>query len=182
MQASLRLLGYYDVHHGFDLVDSPSSTSNWEAITDAEFNGNIGLCSRTAFDTLRSHCAAVTDSPCAFFAENLVNAYPEIYSSTKAEAVAICCLLRGIYKCESSLSNEVTRNAMPRSDLFSTAYRLEGFVLFCLDHILVYFGLCTYRKLWLGYFHAFSASELVANLSPVYSEHYIRTKRQMPVD
>ena len=109
MQASLRLLGYYDVRHGF----VPSSTSNWEAVTDAESNGNIGLCSRTA-----SHCAAVTDSPCAFFAENLVNAYPEIYSSTKAEAVVICCLLRGIYKRESSLSNEVTRNAMPVRPVF----------------------------------------------------------------
>ena len=58
----------------------------------------------------------------------------------------------------------------------------KGFVLYCLDLVLGYSGLRTYRKLWLGYFHASNASELVANLSPVYSEHYLRIKRLVPAD
>ena len=114
MQAALRLLGYYDVHHGFDLVDHPSSASNWEIVTDMKFDGNSDLCSQTIFNTLLGHCAAVTDMPCAFFAEDLVNAYPEVCLFRKAEAMAICSLLRRMSRRKSSLSNEIMRNGTPR--------------------------------------------------------------------
>ena len=79
MQAALRILGYSDVHHGIRLIEQPTTSNAWEALVDAKDDrGAISPPTRETFDTLLGDCEAVTDSPCAFFAEELLRAYPEV--------------------------------------------------------------------------------------------------------
>ena len=78
MRAAFLLLGYSDVHHGFALVDYPHRSMGWEEVVDAQFSGNGAPCDRQTFDRLLGHCAATTDMPTAFFAEELLACYPEV--------------------------------------------------------------------------------------------------------
>ena len=78
MQAALRILGYSDVSHGFDLVYQPVSSNAWEAAVDAKFYGKHPPCSREMFDAILGHCAATTDVPSSYFAEELLAAYPDV--------------------------------------------------------------------------------------------------------
>ena len=78
MQAALQMLGYSDVSHGFDLVYQPISSNAWEAAVDAKFYGKSPSCSREMFDAILGHCAATTDVPSSYFAEELLAAYPDV--------------------------------------------------------------------------------------------------------
>ena len=78
MQAALRILGYSDVSHGFDLVYQPISSNMWETPTDAKFYGKGPPVSREMFDRVLGHCAATTDLPAAYFAEELIREYPDV--------------------------------------------------------------------------------------------------------
>jgi hypothetical protein len=78
MQAALRILGYSDVSHGFDLVYQPISSNAWEVAVDAKFYGKGPPCSREIFDAILGRCAAATDVPSSFFAEELLAAYPDV--------------------------------------------------------------------------------------------------------
>ena len=72
MRAALRLLGYSGVHYGLDLVDGPSSSNELEKAVNEKFYGKGGRYA------LLGHCAATTDTPSAFFAEELLTCYPEV--------------------------------------------------------------------------------------------------------
>ena len=77
MQAALQLLGYNETHHGFYLVDRPETSHYWDAATDAKFRG-IGRIGKEELDAILCDCAAVSDTPSVFFAEELLAAYPDV--------------------------------------------------------------------------------------------------------
>ena len=91
MREAFRILGYHDVHHGFDMVDKPLSSNAWEKAVDAKFYGKGGPCDRAMFDELLGHCAATTDGPCAFFWEELVECYPEVRISLQSQLESAWC-------------------------------------------------------------------------------------------
>jgi hypothetical protein len=49
-----------------------------------------------------------------------------------------------------------------------------------LDIFLGYSGVRVFRKLWLGYFRAGNASEVLETARVVYKEHYARVRRLVP--
>ena len=78
MQAALQTLGYREVYHGFHMLDFPEDAIFWEKQVDAKFYGKGTGCGREDFDELLGKCAAITDMPCACFAQELLAAYPEV--------------------------------------------------------------------------------------------------------
>jgi hypothetical protein len=77
MQSALQILGYGDVHHRYHLVDQPQTTNAWEKVVDVKYDKGT-VPTRETFDSLRGGCAGVTDSPCAFFVEELLDSYPQV--------------------------------------------------------------------------------------------------------
>lgn len=80
---ALTILGYDHVYHGFDIVEPGRMTwGAWTKLGRRKFgtsgsndtNSGIG---RDDFDAIIGHCEAVTDQPCALFAPELIEAYPE---------------------------------------------------------------------------------------------------------
>lgn len=82
LRRALQILGYDHVYHGFDLVETtPMTWKAWTLLGRRKYgaagkDGSSGL-GREDFDALLGHCEAVTDQPCALFAPELIQAYPE---------------------------------------------------------------------------------------------------------
>jgi len=76
MRAALLELGYYDVYHMVScLFENPPDSDLWRDAIDAKASGT-GKFTKENWDQLLGHCMAVTDQPCAMFAEELIEAYP----------------------------------------------------------------------------------------------------------
>ncbi|KAJ7606804.1 P-loop containing nucleoside triphosphate hydrolase protein [Roridomyces roridus] len=76
MQAALRILGYNDCYHGFDIFLNVKDCDMWMEAFAAKYQGK-GKFGRAEFDRLLGHCMAVTDAPCNSFGPELIDAYPE---------------------------------------------------------------------------------------------------------
>lgn len=79
LRVALLQLGYFDVYHmSVPLSENSADCTSWlRAI--AAHNGEPGAApfTRQDWDALLGHCMAVTDQPCALFAEELMAAYPD---------------------------------------------------------------------------------------------------------
>ncbi|KYG41694.1 hypothetical protein M433DRAFT_75346 [Acidomyces richmondensis BFW] len=82
MRAALFELGYYDVYHMAScLFENPPDADLWCDAIDAKAFGK-GKFTKENWDQLLGHCmasptSAVSDQPCAMFAEELIEAYPD---------------------------------------------------------------------------------------------------------
>ncbi|KAJ6556370.1 P-loop containing nucleoside triphosphate hydrolase protein [Mycena capillaripes] len=77
MRAALEMLGYGDVHHMMAVFGNPPEAEMWTEAINARFFGRGTPYGRAEWDQLLGHCQAVTDTPAAMFAADLVAAYPE---------------------------------------------------------------------------------------------------------
>jgi hypothetical protein len=78
LRQALLDLGYSDVYHFASLLqENPRDSEMWIDAFQAKFHGKGKLFEREEFDQLLGHCMAVTDLPCALFAKELLEAYPD---------------------------------------------------------------------------------------------------------
>ncbi|KAL8784908.1 MAG: hypothetical protein Q9195_008845 [Heterodermia aff. obscurata] len=76
IRAALRQLGYNDVYHMYSVLDeNPSDSFLWSEAFDAKFLDK-GHFNKNNWDQLFGHCMATCDEPGAYFAEELIEAYP----------------------------------------------------------------------------------------------------------
>ncbi|KAJ7619022.1 hypothetical protein B0H17DRAFT_641897 [Mycena rosella] len=76
MRDALEILGYKGVHHMEDIFANPLEAGMWTEAINARFFARGTPYRREEWDQLLGHCQAVTDTPAAMFAEDLVAAYP----------------------------------------------------------------------------------------------------------
>ena len=80
MQSALQILGYNKIYHGFVLVDEPETSNLWEKAVDAKFYGKKPECNKDMFDKIFKGYSGMTDTPAAFFVEEMLAFYPEVRS------------------------------------------------------------------------------------------------------
>ncbi|KAJ6523392.1 hypothetical protein DFH09DRAFT_198369 [Mycena vulgaris] len=77
MREALQILGYSDVHHMNSIFSNPPEADMWTEAINGRFFGQGKPYGRTEWDQLLGRCQAVTDTPAAMFAEDLISAYPD---------------------------------------------------------------------------------------------------------
>lgn len=71
-------MGFEGTYHGYEAcLENPRDCKLWLEGLRAKFDRVGKPFDRDEFDQLLGHCQAVTDVPCAVFAEELIAAYPE---------------------------------------------------------------------------------------------------------
>lgn len=78
-QASLEQLGYKRVSHGFRVAENPGDAVAWCRLGFAKagyHSPDSGLFTAQSFDRIIGDCDAVTDTPCAIFGPEMLQAYP----------------------------------------------------------------------------------------------------------
>ncbi|KAI9758561.1 MAG: hypothetical protein M4579_002996 [Chaenotheca gracillima] len=91
LRQALKRLGYVDTYHGFEtLTENPRDLEFWLEAENRRCGKTTGRkFTRADFDQVLGHCQAVSDIPCACFAEELIAAYPDakiIYTTRDKEA------------------------------------------------------------------------------------------------
>ncbi|KAK4494751.1 hypothetical protein PRZ48_014107 [Zasmidium cellare] len=160
MQAALQILGYNKTHHGFILVDQPLTSNAWEAAVNAKFSGAKPACSKETFDAFFEGYLATTDTPSAFFTEELLEFYPD------AKFILV----------ERNLTPWLKSFRVLMEGMFGP----KGIFVLAIDRILGYASLRTYRKLYSAYFGANTAERIMMNAPRVYKEHYRRVRELVP--
>ncbi|KXS98402.1 hypothetical protein AC578_4680 [Pseudocercospora eumusae] len=85
LRRALEILGYDHVYHGFDVPTSgnPAISRAWTELGRKKFDRREEeeeeeeTITLRDLDVLLGHCEAVTDQPCACFAEELLSTYPQ---------------------------------------------------------------------------------------------------------
>ena len=79
LRQALLQLGYDHTYHGFDAPVTPGETELWHRLALKKYSAPDGDADISAddFDQILAHCEAVTDSPAAIFAAELIKAYPD---------------------------------------------------------------------------------------------------------
>ncbi|KAF1356709.1 hypothetical protein BDV97DRAFT_342480 [Delphinella strobiligena] len=163
MQAALRILGYNDTHHGFMIVDEPETAAIWEEAADSKFSSAGPALDRAFFDRALSRFASTTDMPCAFFAQELVEAYPE---------AKIVLVERDINSWYNSFQ-----------PLMEGIYGIKGAIMvYTTEPILCQHPIRTLRKLYTGYMGGSTATEALGNAKKRYHEHYEFVRGIVPSD
>lgn len=75
--AAMEELGYTPYHMSKAIQSPKSNLDVWREAIDAKFNGKGEKWGREEFDKILGNYDSVADVPCATFAEELVEAYPE---------------------------------------------------------------------------------------------------------
>jgi hypothetical protein len=136
------------------MLDQPQYVDRWYAAANAKFNGKGNLFTRSEWDELLGHCAAVTDMPCAMFWRELHDAYLD---------AKVILVERDEDKWYRSFVNAVVDVTFSPAARFNT-YIVEpllGTKLSPLTHTLL-------RNM----FHASDAEGMKRNARPVYQQHY----------
>ena len=77
LKAALERLGYLDCYHMSTMWEQcDRDGQSWRAALEAKYEGKGKAFTRKDWDLLLGHCQAVTDQPCAAFAEELLSTYP----------------------------------------------------------------------------------------------------------
>lgn len=77
MQEAYAILGFQEPYHFASIVMNIRDADMWIEALNAKFKGIGKPYGKKEFDQLLGHCGAVTDTPCCFFWEELIEAYPE---------------------------------------------------------------------------------------------------------
>jgi hypothetical protein len=83
LRSALTILGYQNVYHGYVVpMSQPSDGVLWCSLMQRKYAGDFTAVHMSAeelrreFDKVIGNCQALTDVPCAVFAEELIKAYP----------------------------------------------------------------------------------------------------------
>lgn len=77
MKAALEKLGL-PTYHGFEYVDRPYDQRQWMKAVEAKWYGKGKPFGRAEFDDFLGDWAALSDLPLVAFAEEIIEAYPEV--------------------------------------------------------------------------------------------------------
>ena len=77
MRQAYSILGYESPYHFASIVQNCRDADMWNEALRAKFDGVGKPYGRAEFDQLLGQSAAVTDTPCCLFWEELIGAYPE---------------------------------------------------------------------------------------------------------
>jgi len=153
MKVALHILGYNDVFHHLNTTQNPREWDIWIELAQAKYRGDPASISwRKEFDGLLGHCEAVTDTPPADFAPELIAAYPE---------AKVVIVQREFEAWERSYQQLL-------DGMWNPIYTVLAF----LDPQFV--GRLKRNSLIItkGKWHATNKEEMTANLRNAYYEHY----------
>ncbi|KUJ11455.1 uncharacterized protein LY89DRAFT_758083 [Mollisia scopiformis] len=80
LKVAFHILGYHDVFHNLNTSQNLREWDIWNELAQAKYAKDPDPSTidwRKEFDGLLGHCEAVTDTPPAYFAPELITAYPE---------------------------------------------------------------------------------------------------------
>lgn len=78
LREALLKLGYNHTYHGWDtILPPPSQLEAWYYLATRKYSASAEPIKAEDFDRIIGHCVAITDLPAAFFAKELIAAYPE---------------------------------------------------------------------------------------------------------
>lgn len=78
IKAALDILGIPTYHGVTDYIEKPEHQTIWNMAVDAKFYGKGREFGRDEFDCFLGDWAALSDFPTIVFAEDLIQAYPEV--------------------------------------------------------------------------------------------------------
>ena len=162
IESALQTLGYQHTAHGFDMIAHPEVGGPWMEAVNAKFLGQGKPYGRAEFDDLLGHCAAVTDMPCASFAEELMVAYPQ---------AKIILVERDVEDWYKSFDETVV------TELFS---KVSDVIVNYIEPLIGSQLGSMNRKLVYGYFQAKNPDEVRRNARRIYREHYRRIREAVP--
>lgn len=162
VESALQTLGYQHTAHGFDMIAHPEVGGPWMEAVNAKFLGQGKPYGRAEFDDLLGHCAAVTDMPCASFAEELMDAYPQ---------AKIILVERDVEDWYKSFDETVV------PELFS---KVSDVIVNYIEPLIGSQLGSMNRKLVYGYFQARNPDEVRRNARRIYREHYRRIREAVP--
>lgn len=167
MAEALRILGYQDVWHGVDAVDTPSDWHILNRAVDSTFPNlpsyNGRPFRRKDWDEIWGHCEAITDIG-SIFGPQLVETYPE---------AKVILVERDIEKWYDSIDKGV----------FSTLWGpLPEFFVSYVEPVLGSMAGPASRKTLLGFFEAENVEEIRAKARDGYKAHYRRLRNMVPRD
>jgi len=163
MKVALHILGYNDVFHNLNTTQNLREWDIWIELARAKYEGDPTTVDwRKEFDCLFGYCEAVTDTPPAYFAPELIAAYP------KAKVVIV---QKNFEAWEQS-----------HKPLLDGMWNLIYSVLAFLDPECVgrikRNSLIRIKRKW----HARTKEEMKANLRAAYNEHYNTIRAVTPLD
>ena len=166
MQAALEILGCKPSYHMYTPVyQNIYDCDKWIRAFEAHYHGRGPLFTRDDWDDLLGHHRGVTDAPCACFALELLEAYPE---------AKVVLVERDVDKWYESFEILVTEMYNPTLQF-----------LRIIDP--PFFGRSTTMLNYIfrdrqGFFQADDKAELLRNAKTLYREHYDRIRRVCPPD
>lgn len=167
MAEAFRILGYQDVWHGVDALDTPSDWHILNRAVDSTFPNlpsyNGRPFRRADWDELWGHCECITDIG-SIFGPQLVEAYPD---------AKVILVERDVEKWYESIEKGV----------FSALWGpIPEFFVSYVEPILGSVAGPASRKTLLGFFEAENVDEIRAKARDGYRAHYRRLRHMVPKD
>lgn len=163
MREAYSILGYDQPYHFASVVENCRDADMWNEALRAKFRGSGKPYGRAEFDQLLGHSAAVTDTPCCVFWEELIEAYPDakvvlVDRDQDKWLVSIAGLIAGVL-------NPFGQYVLRYTDPF-------------------WFGrIWTCGRLWVqGYFGSTHAGTAIQNARDVHRRHYEAVRAAVPRD
>ena len=163
MSKALEILGYNTVYHGFDLFNRSRDIEMWiDGIRAKYFRSGTTVkpFNSVELDMLLGDCRACTDSPPCFFAEELIEAYPD---------AKIILVQRDFESWFKSFSDGCLQNFDSPLRDFTARFDRK------------YYLMRTMNKLVLkGKFQGSTADEIASKAEAVYNDHYDIIRARSP--
>ena len=164
IKAALKILGYNDCYHFFNIYTNVADCDMWLEAFKAKYKNPSGKLKfeRKEWDALLGHCMAVTDCPANAFAPELINAYPD------AKVILIDRKIEAWYS-----SFQIVMSAPYRPD-FKIAAFLDPSWMGRLSKLMTLYIECS--------FGAKNQGEFEAKARQAYREHYAEVRHITPKD
>lgn len=159
MHQALNQLGQGPVYHMLSILRNPPDSTMWQEAIDAKYFHKGKPFTRSDWDQLLGQCASVTDLPPAFFAEELITAYPD---------AKVILTNRDVDAWYHSVMTTVI--AAPRHPFISALSYFDN------DSLGMWRPMI--RKMFEGAFGGLAGFE--ANGKEIYREHYDKVRAMVP--
>lgn len=155
IRKALEALGYRRTYHGVRDLMAGQDGFIWGELVERKYGQPPQPITREHLDQILYDCAAVTDMPCCGFWPELMDAYPE---------AKILLVERDVEAWYRSFNKVIYKEVFSwKADVVDVAIRLG--LLPANPNFFIH-------RLFLEYFQARSASEMMRNARSVYTEHY----------